>query len=555
MAPFMSMNWINRRIVSILLFFFCLWFLSYRIIINNINIEAVPAENGVIDLRGFDLDRNVVSLSGDWQFYWGELFEHHRKKPGSVNFGNIPSSWNRYGKSWEGFGTYKVKLLFPDNNTVSAYSLYLNRVGSAYRLFINGVERGGNGVVGETFETEVPHRQTKRFGFDVKPGSEVILVIQVSNHIHATGGLKTGILLASTEKLETVALHFFLVDCISAILILSLTLIYSFVYVFRPDPVFLKFSIFLVLVCLYVLGTGENILMTVFPWIPYTFFMKLIHVATTFHIVLYNLVLVRNFRISDHLFLYHFINVASVVYGLIVVFFSVKTFVTVLPLFHIVLLIADFYWLYLLLRLSRASKDALIVFGGVFCYTVTVILEIAYVNQLTHNPRIIPLGFLFLTFSYILVSVKTFANSYYLVEKAENEKLIAIEVAREHQTKNKILTQTLTKSEAISEIERIRKTLDSISYIVSELGGCSVYDDNGLFLFDVDLTLKKIEEIFGPGDLLVRCAKGYVVNPSKAQKMVRSGRRLELVFNSPEIKGITVGHKYLNNMQKYLAKN
>jgi DNA-binding LytR/AlgR family response regulator len=74
-------------------------------------------------------------------------------------------------------------------------------------------------------------------------------------------------------------------------------------------------------------------------------------------------------------------------------------------------------------------------------------------------------------------------------------------------------------------------------------------------LFDSDLTLKKITEIFGINNQLIRCSKAYIVNPSKALKVIRNDRRYELLFLNSAIKAIPVGNKYVSEIRNSIQSN
>ncbi len=51
---------------------------SYKSIVNNFSIKNTEAKKGIIDIRHYDLSRDVVSLNGDWRFYWKEFLIQNR---------------------------------------------------------------------------------------------------------------------------------------------------------------------------------------------------------------------------------------------------------------------------------------------------------------------------------------------------------------------------------------------------------------------------------------------------------------------------------------------
>ncbi|MCG8337270.1 MAG: LytTR family transcriptional regulator DNA-binding domain-containing protein [Proteobacteria bacterium] len=537
--------------------------IALKAITNNFWIEEVIAEKGTIDLESYDLDKDVVALNGEWEFYWAEqvLFGDSTIKK---TYNYVPEDWNHSKKyKNQGFATYRLEVLLPQTKKVKTYGLYLNRVGSAYTLFVNGNEKGSNGVVGRDLGEEIPHRETQVIYFDLPPNKPLEITMQVSNYHHLTGGIKTGILFSSSKKVQKTRFGFLAVDFLAVAILTVLVIVYSSIYIFKPEKQFLYFILFLVFICIYVAGTGENVLGSLFPGLPWLFFMKLIHLCMALHFFYYNNLLNLLYPNEKIPFFYQIVQKSSLVFSVICLVASVKVIALVLPVFHGVIFLSVCYWMVLMGRaILNNKRDSIIIFLGLCIYAIAVALEVAYVNQLARNPRFVPIGILFFSLSYVFVNAREFASSYKLVEKAENEKHKAIAQAHVEKAaflaekeRSSILHQTLTDSESISQVDKIRVNLRQISYIMSESGGSIVYGDKGERLFDLDLTLKRISEIFGTNNQLIRCSKAYIVNPSKARKVVRNNRRYELQFINSEIENVPVGNKYVTEIRSSIQVN
>ncbi len=537
--------------------------IGLKAITNNFWIEEVVAEKGTIDLGGYDLDKDIVSLNGEWEFYWAkQVFPGISSKNKTYNY--VPEDWNHEKKyKNKGHATYRLKVLLPQTQKIRTYGLYLNRVGSAYRLFVNGIERGSNGIVGRNMGEEIPHRETQVIYFDLPPNESLEITILVSNHHHLTGGIKTGILFSSSKIVQKTRFGFLAVDFLAVAILTVLVIVYSSMYIFKPEKQLLYFILFLVFICIYVAGTGENVLGSLFPVLPWLLFMKLIHLCMALHFFYYNNLLNLMYPNEKIPFFYQIIQKSSLVFSVICLVASVKVIALVLPVFHGVILLSVCYWLVLMGRaILNNKRDSIIIFLGLCVYAIAVVLEVAYVNQLARNPRFVPIGILFFSLSYVFVNAREFASSYKLVEKAENEKYRAIAQAHVEKAaflaekeRSSILHQTLTDSESISQVDKIRVNLRQITYIMSESGGSIVYGDGGEHLFELDLTLKRISEIFGTNNQLMRCSKAYIVNPSKARKVVRNNRRYELQFINSKIENVPVGNKYVTEIRNSIQVN
>src|SRR5437868_9486037 len=71
----------------------------------------VVARDGVIDLRGRDLARDIPAvLSGEWAFAW-QRFEDPAKPATGTGRIPVPGPWNAASGSGEGYATYRLTIL------------------------------------------------------------------------------------------------------------------------------------------------------------------------------------------------------------------------------------------------------------------------------------------------------------------------------------------------------------------------------------------------------------------------------------------------------------
>jgi beta-galactosidase/beta-glucuronidase len=99
-----------------------------------------------------------ISLAGQWQFYWGQLLSpaDFTDASGTAPQGGtiaVPSSWARQvlgpnvnaGQPLPSFGvaTYRTRVVLPPEKVGTDTVLVLENIGSAYRVWVNGVLVGG----------------------------------------------------------------------------------------------------------------------------------------------------------------------------------------------------------------------------------------------------------------------------------------------------------------------------------------------------------------------------------------------------------------------------
>ncbi|TGK15549.1 histidine kinase [Leptospira fluminis] len=152
-------------------------------------------KNGVLDLRGWDVDKNpIVSLEGDWEFSDGlsssSLF---RTDPAYLK---VPGAWNKFRTAagtehgGEGTGTYRLKILL--DRPRGDLALRINDVSTAFRLYESGTLLRENGKVAPDKAGMVPsYKHPIVLLPDAK--SELKLEIEISNFYHITGGLRKSI--------------------------------------------------------------------------------------------------------------------------------------------------------------------------------------------------------------------------------------------------------------------------------------------------------------------------------------------------------------------------
>ncbi len=268
----------NRRVIainkcvlgfSILIFFvlvpFCL----------ALGQELPREENGIIDLRGFDLDQQVVSLDGEWKFFWNQLlkpedFLNENQPPYQLI--EVPRAWNDLEVAGEllpttGFATYRALFLVDQRSQLMG--IEVPRVLSSFRLWANGQEITGAGKVG-TEEKETIPEVGPRTAFLPVEGEELELIIQVANFNHGQAGLVESLTLGPAGAMITRAEMALAYDFLLMGGLLIAGLFHLLIYFFRRQRAsFLYFGIFCLLLGIRTFFAGEGFLVAMdldFPW-------------------------------------------------------------------------------------------------------------------------------------------------------------------------------------------------------------------------------------------------------------------------------------------------
>ena len=510
---------------------------------NYTSVTKVLSLQGKTDLSGIDFSKTIIALNGEWKFYWKNLVPisaDTREPADNSGYINVPQSWNsavlRGEKLFprEGFATYTMEIKTKETGKMENYAIYLNRISSAYRVFINGDLMLDNGMVGRNKNEVVPHRQTRMIHFGhYSDGSPIVIAIQVSNYHHVSAGIKNAILFGSAARITEIRIRYLLIDVFTLSILLAAAVYLISISFFRDsEKSYLNLGLFLLFLCLFVAGSGENVLMSVFPELNWHIFMKLLHISLGLPVLFYNLFLDNLYREQSIKVISLFISTVSVAFCLLVLISPVAFFVLLLPVFHIVISIALLYnLLFLAFNIKRKKDGAAMIFTGLAAFAITAVLEILYVNEFATNPRILPVGILVLAFSYIIAS-----SSRYAVISKQFDNLSS----RDATNTNKLIVirNIISEPDGLTDVAKIRRDLRKISYIKSNGLYCAVFDDNGKNIFDVSLPLKYIIVLFGSDETLFRCSKSYIVNPSKVTQIKKASRNRR--YNVILVNGHTV---------------
>jgi signal transduction histidine kinase len=149
-----------------------------------------------------------ISLAGQWQFYWGQLLSPADFADASSTLPNggtiaVPSNWVgqvlgphiNAGQPLPSFGvaTYRIRVVLPPEKVATYTVLVLENIGSAYRVWVNGVPVGGLGQVPSGNPATESYAETPQIHLNfinITPQTEQLdIVIQVSNYSFRESGI------------------------------------------------------------------------------------------------------------------------------------------------------------------------------------------------------------------------------------------------------------------------------------------------------------------------------------------------------------------------------
>lgn len=240
--------------------------------------ERPVINDAVLDLRHWDFTRNsILSLEGYWDFVPGVLdIDHDVFKNLKASSRMVPDLWSGADAGMEkgqGYGIYHLSILLPDDAPPMAIK-YIS-ASTAFYIEANGERIVQIGVPSRSRETAVARYEPGTVRLP-EPGKHIELMVGVSNYVYRSGGLWFPILIGPADAIE--GRHF--LDVNAAIIQLTgLTLIgllMLLLYILRKkDRSFLFCGIFTLGLALRVMVTGEYLITSIFPDIPFTLMIKI----------------------------------------------------------------------------------------------------------------------------------------------------------------------------------------------------------------------------------------------------------------------------------------
>lgn len=154
--------------------------------------EVVPVE-GVLDITGVDLSKEVVNVRNNWDFYPNALYTSGDFAAGAAR------AEDSVGSDEVKYGTYRlvIRALPERYYTLCSYSIDYST-----RVFVNGTEAASFGTVADNAAGSTP-----RIGYMTLPlysgaSGEIEIIYQYANFVHRDGGFIQPTYLSTPQNME-----------------------------------------------------------------------------------------------------------------------------------------------------------------------------------------------------------------------------------------------------------------------------------------------------------------------------------------------------------------
>ncbi|MFY0599260.1 MAG: response regulator [Cyclobacteriaceae bacterium] len=207
---------------------------------------------------------NEVKLDGEWEYYENQIIVSGNFDNYTPQFLNFPETWEKA----EAFATYRLQIVL---NPEKKWAINTPPLFGAYECYLNGELISYNGTVGTTKETNFPVWKQCTVSLErsiLRDTNE--LVLHIANFRHSRGGPVESIVLGDQEELIHRKQLIDNFDSFLAGALIMGGLFFLGLFLFgRQQKNILYFSLFCIAFSYYIIGSGNYVLVGLFPGFPW----------------------------------------------------------------------------------------------------------------------------------------------------------------------------------------------------------------------------------------------------------------------------------------------
>jgi len=393
-------------ILALLLFFF-------------VTTKAEPKPqftSGVLNVNSLNPSK-IVSLQGEWEFYWHQLLtpDSFKLRSYSPEYIIVPSLWQKYKINDQklpvtGFATYRLTVLNP--NKTENLIMKFTGISTACKIWVNDSLVVTQGIVGTNPDSTLSQRMNSIISI---PLTDVIsIIIQVSNFSYRQSGINLPVEIGGIQSIQNRDRIFENIEMME-IGLLIMMVFFNLILQIKVQRGYS--SLFLGIICFSILfRASENydstlLLFRIFPSLDYTLARKLEFLLLFLDIVLLTLFMQDMFSNDTPKKGVLFFKVYGGLLILAGIFVPGPAMGLVMDLFYIGILGAFGFAAFIAFRaILRKRLGATFIFIGIVINLVFVLLEILRIEEIIHFehlsfPNLVTLGvIIFLFFQSVAVS-------------------------------------------------------------------------------------------------------------------------------------------------------
>lgn len=399
-----------------LFLWFVFFFVFFKPVFGADSLSSVLARHGILDLRQADLDRNAISLKGEWEFFWNHLLSPDSIENFQPTYIDFPCLWNEAvvnGKqlSSHGYATYKLTVLLPKKH--ESLSLKTPDIYTAYKLFLNGKLFMQDGSPGTDESSTVAHWASSIKS--IPDGTDTLnLLLQVANFSHAKGGVKEAPVIGDKSLMilnqdSRLASDFLLTGCL-----FMGGLFFFGLYLFgKHDKAILYFSLFSMVYSYRIVGCYPYSLHTFIPNVPWSLTLRFEYLSLYLSVLLFVLYLRHLYPEDSNKKIILWVKRICLAFVLSVLLLSANWFTKFINPFLVFsfCLIAYGFIIYIKAAINKRTGSAYSLISTCIMLLVFIVINLHYFGIIDEHKIPVLVGYLLFFFLQALILSFRFAHS------------------------------------------------------------------------------------------------------------------------------------------------
>lgn len=385
------------------------------------------ARGGIFSITHF-LEKEILKLDGQWEFYWQKLYTpedfKHDKTP---QLEKVPQTWSSYkleGKKLPltGYATYRLQIKFPKNEVGTTKAIYMPSVSSAYRLWVNGEEKSKNGIVGKNKDSMKPESVPKVVLFQVN-STRVEFIIQASNFSQRLAGISDSLLIGKPEIIYQFREKRLIYRSMIVMSIVIIGLYHVALFLFRrKEPALIFFGIVCIFVAIRATLLEEGLAAYFLSFLDWEIVQKLQYLGATLGTLFVTLFTYTQFKAEMNRKAKNLITLVMAFYSLFILLTPAIVFTRPIVFLQAMILPILLYLLYVYsVAFIKGREGALLNAIATLVVFLTAVHDTLLFNKIIDSTELASVGLLFFLFTQSIIISKRYSMSFARTEKLSHD--------------------------------------------------------------------------------------------------------------------------------------
>lgn len=460
----MHLNKIVKLLFVSFLILSVIAFLKPYFVFDGVKPLKLYTQDQVFSLDISDRVDSLVELTGKVDFYPNYLLDEndiqntvYDKERITIDF---PDAWNQSVDIPYGTYHFQIDGLIPGKS----YGFHMMDAFTSYALLVDGQPIYTNGIVGTTKSSSKPE-SNPGICFFTPTTSSVDVLIQLSNFTSHLTGIWQKTIFGPAEQLVKYAEFMRQKDLLVIFTLFIMALYHWILYIIlRKDKTILYFSIFISLIIIKSLFSGQQLGFEWYPFITYGLGIRLAYAVLPLLCITFVSFVDACFPEDVHKKLVRTNQIVSLLELMVILFSSQKVYQNTFFVYQLYLVCLFMIIFYVGYRTIQRRRQGAIVYNiGFFLFFIAALNDILYSLLWIKTGFFLGAGLFVLIISQSVVIAMRFSNALITEEKLKNNLEAVVEERTIQLNNERNLFEHLSKVDSLTLLYNKRFIMDALS--------------------------------------------------------------------------------------------